>query len=178
MMRIRPVILSGGSGTRLWPKSRSKYPKQFLELFNNKSLFEKTLERVIKLNRSSTPLIVTNFEYEIYVKNILNKLDIEAKLILEPIPKNTTAAIYLSAKLSQPDDDLLILPSDHLIKDINYFSKIVKKAFESKLVDQWIVFGIIQSFASTGYGYLNVNNNAIMNEREELLKVLILRKTK
>ncbi len=171
-MKIRPVILCGGSGTRLWPKSRSKYPKQFIELFNNKSLFEKTLERVLKLNCSSLPLIVTNFEYEIYIKNILNKLNIEAKLILEPIQKNTTAAIYLSSKLSDPDEDLLILPSDHLIKDENYFSRIVKKTLESKSVDQWIVFGVMPSFASTGYGYLNVNGNVIKNDHEELLKVV------
>lgn len=172
MMKIRPVILSGGSGSRLWPTSRSKYPKQFIEMFDNKSLFEKTLERVMKLNCTSLPLIVTNFEYEIYIKNILNKLNIEAELILEPIPKNTTAAIYLSSKLSDPDEDLLILPSDHLIKDENYFSIIVKKTLESKSVDQWIVFGVMPSFASTGYGYLNVNSNVIINDNEELLEVV------
>ena len=88
-------------------------------MFNNK-VYLKTLERVIKLNCSSLPLIVTNFEYEIYIKNILNKLDIEA-VNIRTYPQNTTAAIYLSSKLSNPDEDLLILPSDHLIKDEDYF---------------------------------------------------------
>ena len=100
-MPIQPVILCGGQGLRLWPLSRKNLPKQFLRVFDNKSLFQITLERVSNIKNIKTPIIVTSKIYEPIIHSELEKIPIKVKLILEPESKNTTASIYLAAKISK-----------------------------------------------------------------------------
>lgn len=118
--RITPVILCGGSGTRLWPLSRESYPKQFVNLGDGRTLFRDTLLRLRNLEVAARPLIVCNEKYRFYVGNELRSSGIEGDLILEPAPRNTAPAIALAAfDLLERDNDLpmLILPADHHIGD-------------------------------------------------------------
>ena len=167
-MSIKPIILCGGSGQRLWPESRKKLPKQFINLLNSETLFELTLSRMKSLKNYIQPIIVTNEEYRFYVANSLKKYSVDAICINEPMSKNTTAAIYLSAKLSEPNDELLIMPSDHFIQEKTLFSKIVTKSYKEKKYDQFIVFGIEPKSPHTGYGYIDVSSNS--NDNQSFLK--------
>ena len=163
-MSIKPIILCGGSGQRLWPESRKKLPKQFIGLLNDKTLFELTLSRIKFLKNCIQPIIVTNEEYRFYVANSLKKCSVDAICVNEPSSKNTTAAIYLSAKFSKPNDELLIMPSDHFIKEETLFSKIVTKSYKEKKCDQFIVFGVEPKSPHTGYGYIDVLTNSNNNQ--------------
>ena len=91
--KTRPIILCGGSGTRLWPESRENFPKQFIPIFKGKTLFDLTLERLNKIKDILNPIIVTNERYKYLVKDSLNQDNLDAKIVLEPIGRNTTAAI-------------------------------------------------------------------------------------
>jgi len=156
---MRVVILCGGSGSRLWPESREQFPKQFIPLLENKSLLDLTIERVLSLNFKTIPIIVTNKKYSFLVTKTLKKHNLKADVFLEPESKNTCAAIYLAAKHSLKSDNLLIMPSDHLIPDNKEFIKDILD-IESKLTpDQWITLGIKPTMPSEAYGYINVTQN-------------------
>ncbi len=170
-MTIRPIILCGGSGSRLWPDSRRKYPKQFVKLFKNKSLLELTLERIQNEKIFKTPILITSSEYKFYVTEIIESKNLDASLILEPVPIGTTAAIYFSALLCDKDEEMLIMPSDHLISNNSMFSKEVSETANEKSDDKWITFGTKPNFPSTGYGYIKGEN--IENiKTKNLLKVV------
>jgi mannose-1-phosphate guanylyltransferase/mannose-6-phosphate isomerase len=159
-MKITPVILSGGSGTRLWPLSRSSNPKQFLTLFDAKSLFCKTLERVTNNKIFNPPIIVCNEEHRFLVAEELRKLNIIAgSIILEPLAKNTAPAIAVAAfdilKKQESDGDLmLVMPSDHLIENKKQFIQHVKQGIEIAKKNKLITFGIMPDKPETGYGYI------------------------
>ena len=155
-MALRPIILCGGSGTRLWPKSRKSSPKQFIKLFNDDSLLDITLNRVKHLDNHLDPIIVTNKNLGFLAEESLNKSGINGIKILEPIPKNTTAAIYLAAKFSHSDDQLLIMPADHLIRDTKLFANTINKMASMNESENWITFGIKPTFPSEAYGYINI----------------------
>ena len=114
-LKTRPIILCGGSGTRLWPESREKFPKQFIPVLKGKTLFDLTLERLKSIHYTLTPIIITNEQYKYLVKDSLNLQNFNAKIVLEPIGKNTTVAIYIASKISDKDENLLIMPCDHYI---------------------------------------------------------------
>lgn len=158
-MSIQPIILCGGSGNRLWPLSRRDLPKQFINIFAGKSLFEITIERTLKIKSDRLPIIVTNKKYKFLVSNILTKLKIEAKILLEPIGKDTAASIYLAAKLAHKNDELLIMPSDHLISQEREFIDVLKKKIRGLTEDFWIIFGIKPNNPSTSFGYIEVKND-------------------
>ena len=124
-MEIRPVILCGGSGSRLWPVSNENYPKQFLEFMDNKSLFEVTLERVKKIEHTLTPIIISNEKYEFIIKNLLKKNNFKAHIILEPINKNTVTAFYLCSKFSN-ENELLLFYHVIIILKISSIYKVYK----------------------------------------------------
>ena len=126
-MNLRPVILCGGSGTRLWPESRASLPKQFIPLTSKKSLFELSLIRLKSFKKILNPIILTSHKYEFHVKKALNSTGIQASIVLETEPIGTTAAMYISAKLSNPNDLLLVMPSDHLIGPNKKFCEINRK---------------------------------------------------
>ncbi len=159
-MKITPVILSGGSGTRLWPVSRSLNPKQFLDFFGENSLFQKTALRTKNLADFYSPIIICNNEHRFSASEELQKIKIEAQsIILEPVAKNTAPAIAIAAleiitKNPKKDDLMLVMPSDHLIKDEDKFIFQVKKAIKLAQKEYLITFGVVPNKPETGYGYI------------------------
>ena len=157
-MKIRPVILSGGSGTRLWPASRRSLPKQFIKFPVIGSLFAHTLERVAALDNTTSPLVVSSRQHGFLCRREAGKAGIDAQYMLEEGGRNTAPAIYLAAMASAEDDILLIMPSDHWIENIDAFSKMVARATGPCAEGRWVTFGITPDTPATGYGYIEVNN--------------------
>lgn len=158
-MKITPVILSGGSGTRLWPVSRELNPKQFLNFFGKYSLFQQAVLRVKNSEEFANPIIICNNEHRFTAAEELQKVNVEASsIILEPIGRNTAPAIAIAALdiiTKTPKDDLmLVMPSDHIIKDQNEFTAAVKKAAQAAQEEYLVTFGIVPDKAETGYGYI------------------------
>ena len=128
-MKIVPVILSGGSGTRLWPLSRQQYPKQFLTLLGNKSMFQETLLRLKGVSNLANPVIVCNENHRFLVAEQLNQIGINnAAIILEPIGRNTAPAITAAAmqiinNIDKKNSVMLVLSADHQINDTDKFQK-------------------------------------------------------
>ncbi|HHN8366085.1 TPA: mannose-1-phosphate guanylyltransferase/mannose-6-phosphate isomerase [Morganella morganii] len=154
-MKILPVIMAGGSGSRLWPLSREDYPKQFLSILGKNSLLQNTISRLNSLEYSPS-LIICNFEHRFIIAEQLRKFHI-SDIILEPQKKNTAPAIALAAfKAMQHGDDplLLILPSDHVISDNDKFIHAVKKAKKAAEENYLVTFGIVPFTPETGYGYI------------------------
>lgn len=153
-----PVIISGGTGTRLWPLSRKNKPKQFLSLFGEYSLFQNTLSRLLGLQDIDSPLIVCNTEHRFMVAEQLQEIDIAAKdIILEPCARNTAPAIALAAlRAIENDKDavLLVLAADHVIQNIPAFHKAIEQAKKHAEQDKLVTFGIQPQSAHTGYGYI------------------------
>jgi len=156
--KIKPVILSGGSGSRLWPLSRSKYPKQFLPLLGSKSLFAQTLERVGIDYGFDAPLVVANEHHRFIVNEQAEKIGVSVpQILLEPLGRNTAPAIAAAALLAAKDDPealLLFLPSDHVIMDTPGFHKAVKKAAAAASAGFLCCFGMSPTRPETGYGYI------------------------
>jgi mannose-1-phosphate guanylyltransferase/mannose-1-phosphate guanylyltransferase/mannose-6-phosphate isomerase len=149
---ITPVILSGGSGTRLWPVSRSERPKQFIALTSPHTMFELTLARVAGLEGSTAPIVVANAAHADIVRDQGGP---DATVILEPCARNTAPAIALAAlALEESDGALLVMPSDHVIADVPVFLAAIERA--RPLVAQgWLVtFGIEPDAPETGFGYI------------------------
>ena len=121
-MTIRPVILSGGTGTRLWPASRKSLPKQFIEFPGSGSLFARTLERALAISGASNPLIISNKAHGFLCRRATSKLGLTARYILEETGRNTAPAIYFAALASEAGDALLVMPSDHWIEDTEAFA--------------------------------------------------------
>tara|TARA_Y100000996_G_scaffold121287_1_gene90908 strand:+ start:1510 stop:2715 length:1206 start_codon:yes stop_codon:yes gene_type:complete len=154
-MKIRPVILCGGSGTRLWPESNKNTPKQFIN-FGGWSLFQKTLER-IKDKVFDAPIISTNVKYLVEIKKNLKKLKItKYKIILEPQKKNTAPAILTSALLNEVpiNQPLVYFSSDHLIENFNIFKRAIKKNKKHLNSNNVILFAIKPTNPNIEYGYL------------------------
>ncbi len=151
------LILCGGSGTRLWPISRTLMPKQFVKLFFNKSLFQLTVERNSKVCTSQ--LIISNTEQYFLALDQLEELKKENnKYLLEPIPRNTAPAIALACMALDKEEIVLVTPSDHLIKDELEYKNVVIKAKELAQQDYLVTFGITPTFAETGFGYIEKIN--------------------
>lgn len=163
-MKITPVILSGGSGTRLWPVSRSLNPKQFLDFFGEHSLFQKAVLRVKDSKDFHEPIIVCNHEHRFTVAEELQKVQINAKsIILESVGRNTAPAIAIAAldviaSNAKDDDLILVMPSDHIIRDEKQFIAQVKQAAAAAFDDYLITFGVVPDKAETGYGYIEKNS--------------------
>ncbi|MFT5660593.1 MAG: mannose-1-phosphate guanylyltransferase [Sulfurimonas sp.] len=151
------IILCGGNGTRLWPISRTLMPKQFVKLFEDKSLFQLTIERNSKLCESE--LVVSNTEQYFLALDQLDELEREkSKYLLEPIGRNTAPAIALACLSLAEDEIVLVTPSDHLIKDEVAYAKAVQRAKELAQENYLVTFGITPTFAETGFGYIEANS--------------------
>ena len=159
--QIIPVILCGGSGSRLWPLSRQSYPKQFLKLNNSKkSLLQNTQLRLKDINNLNPPILICNEEHRFIVAEQMRDINIKPfSMLLEPFGRNTAPAIAIAALKAlefenDPDPILLVLSSDHEIKNEKNFLESIKYAFNFALKDKLITFGIIPNSANTGYGYI------------------------
>ena len=151
------IILCGGSGTRLWPISRTLMPKQFVKLFDNKSLFQLTVERNSKVCDSQ--FIVSNAEQYFLAIDQLEELNkTNNKYLLEPVGRNTAPAIALACFALDSEEFVLVTPSDHLIKDEIEYAKVLKIAKELANQNNLVTFGITPTFAETGFGYIESEN--------------------
>lgn len=158
---IIPVILAGGSGSRLWPLSRSAYPKQLLPLVSDKTMLQETVLRAQSVSIAK-PLIICNQEHRFIVVEQLNEIGInDAFIILEPIGKNTAPAIAIAAffldKYYEKDSILMIMPADHIFEDLQYFKEKVNLAEISARAGKLVTFGIKPTHAETGYGYIKTS---------------------
>ena len=154
------IVLAGGSGTRLFPLSRSNYPKQFLPLLDNESLFQKTIRRALLFSKPDEIFIVTNDLHKYHVRNQLHELDVRCNILTEPCSKNTLPAILYAIKEIQQRSTIspiLVFPSDHLVvADEGYKSAVIQA---SRLSKSYIVtFGICPTSPHTGYGYIKPGN--------------------
>lgn len=155
---IYPVILSGGSGSRLWPLSRAALPKQFLPLVSDKTMFQETLLRLSGLPSMAAPLVVCNNEHRFLVAEQLRDIDVQPlALMLEPFGRNTAPAVAVAAFAAQAHDAdaiLLVLPADHLIQDTTAFHAAIREAFRLAQQGKLVTFGIAPNEPATGFGYI------------------------
>jgi mannose-1-phosphate guanylyltransferase / mannose-6-phosphate isomerase len=151
-----PVILSGGSGTRLWPLSRGQYPKQFLSLVSEHTMVQETMLRLLGISGIKNPIAVCNEIHRFMMAEQLLEIGIQpAAIILEPVGKNTAPAVALAALSAQSGDDvLLVLPADHVISDIDAFQAAVVQAEGLAKQGFLVTFGIVPTEPETGYGYI------------------------
>ncbi|UCH39168.1 MAG: mannose-1-phosphate guanylyltransferase/mannose-6-phosphate isomerase [Gammaproteobacteria bacterium] len=158
-----PIILSGGSGTRLWPLSRKMYPKQFLSLLHDETMLQRTLQRLSDLEHLP-PVVVCNSEHRFVVAEQARQIGIEdLSIILEPCGRNTAPAIAVAAvHAAQKADDpvLLVLTADHEIPDQRAFSDVVRQALPLAEAGNLVTFGIVPTYAATGYGYIRRGDKA------------------
>jgi mannose-1-phosphate guanylyltransferase/mannose-6-phosphate isomerase len=159
MDNIYPIILSGGSGTRLWPLSNSQMPKQFLSLFGQTTLFQMVYQRSLLF--SHQPLIITNSSHLDLITSQIpsNSCDI----LLEPLAKDTAPAIIMSLlqiKKQNPEAILLIMPADHYIPNLENFKTMIQQSIDATS-DHLITFGIKPTYPETGYGYIQADDNKI-----------------
>ncbi|AIF82005.1 mannose-1-phosphate guanylyltransferase/mannose- 6-phosphate isomerase [endosymbiont of Acanthamoeba sp. UWC8] len=161
-IKIYPIILCGGVGSRLWPLSRKSYPKQFLNLFNDRSLLQEAALRVNNSDVFTSCVFLGNIDYKFLIKNQIDRINIkDYKLILEPYSKNTAPAAGIAAlKLVESDSEavMLIMPSDHYIGNNSAYLQAIKKAYCHALNGKIITFGIVPNSPHTGYGYMREGN--------------------
>jgi mannose-1-phosphate guanylyltransferase / mannose-6-phosphate isomerase len=155
---IQPVILSGGSGTRLWPMSRTLYPKQLLSLLGQDSLLQQTVRRVADRQGFAAPLLVANEEHRFIIAEQLREIAaVPRALLLEPVGRNTAPAACIAAlALTETESDplMLVMPSDHTIGDLAAFADAVEGAATAARAGALVSFGITPQRAETGYGYI------------------------
>jgi mannose-1-phosphate guanylyltransferase/mannose-6-phosphate isomerase len=162
-MQIIPVILSGGSGTRLWPLSRKQYPKQYLPLAGDNTMLQETILRLSGLDNLVDPIIVCNADHRFLVAEQCQQINIKnPTILLEPVGRNTAPAIAAAAlqSLKQTDDAvLLILSADHVIQDVEAFYIAINIASKQAQFGKLATFGIVPTDANTGYGYIKASKD-------------------
>jgi len=161
-IKITPIILSGGSGTRLWPLSRKDRPKQFLQLFGEHSMLQETILRLIGIENIGRPIIVCNENHRFLVAHQCHDIGIETTIILEPNGRNTAPAITVAAiqSLKEFEDSvLLVLSADHKIEDIEGFHHAIALAKQTALEMKLVTFGVKPTGPNIGYGYIKYSGN-------------------
>ncbi|MBL8704888.1 MAG: mannose-1-phosphate guanylyltransferase/mannose-6-phosphate isomerase [Rhodospirillales bacterium] len=157
---IQPVILSGGAGTRLWPVSREQRPKQFLTLMSDKSILQETALRVGAPARFGGPMLVASEEHRFLVAEQMRQIGVKpVQIVLEPLARSTAPAIAAAALLAaetDPEAVLLVLPSDHMIRDLVAFHAAIDKAAAAARLGKLVTFGIAPDGPRTGYGYIRM----------------------
>ena len=158
---IVPVILSGGSGTRLWPLSRELFPKQLLALVGDRTMLQETVARLDGLEDVTAPLVICNDEHRFLVAEQLREIGVEPlAIVLEPVGRNTAPAVAVAAakaaELLDTDEDpvLLVLPADHVVRDVAGFHAAVRHAGELAANGSLVTFGVLPTAPETGYGYI------------------------
>ena len=178
--KIIPIILAGGTGTRLWPLSRKSFPKQFLNLLDDDeyTMLQKTYKRIENLDEICEPIIICNVEHRFIVAHQMQEMKIKPlDIVLEPEGRNTAPAITIAAlraleifKDENIDPILLILSSDHQITDINKFQLAIKNSMDMALQDNLLIFGVPPTFPSTGYGYIK-SEKSLKHNKYSAMKV-------
>lgn len=159
------VLLTGGVGSRLWPLSRKSQPKQYLELFQGKSLFEMTVDRNSHL--VNQVMVVGNVDNCHLSKKVLDKTGTSYIDIVESTPRNTAAAIAFSAFAAQPDDILIVTPSDHIIDDMEAYNTAIAAAIAKAQDNAIVTFGIVPTQPETGFGYIEHRGDTVLAFREK-----------
>ena len=166
---ILPVIMAGGSGTRLWPLSRGNYPKQFLSLYGEQTMLQQTISRLEGLNNQPS-MLICNEEHRFIAAEQIRQLGVKhSGIFLEPVGRNTAPAIALAAfkalENNKGEDDpiLLVLAADHVIENKGEFQKSIKQAYVHAQDDKLVTFGIVAKTPETGYGYVK-RGEAIENQ--------------
>lgn len=156
--RLVPVILSGGSGTRMWPLSRAAYPKQYLSLHGEHSLLQQTVKRAAAIEGATAPIVITNDAQRFLVAEQLRQIGVEpGRVVLEPVGRNTAPAVAVAALLAlreSPDATLLVLASDHVILHETAFVSVMNRATQAAANGELVTFGILPTEPHTGYGYI------------------------
>lgn len=165
MPHIVNVILSGGVGSRLWPLSRKDKPKQYLDIFDNQSLFSLTIDR--NKNFVDNVLVVTNASNLEISKSALKQFTTPSFYVIESAARNTAAAIALACLACDENAILIVSPSDHIIKGEEYYSTAVKEAISLAEADNLVTFGINPTKPETGYGYIEYQDNNVLSFREK-----------
>jgi len=161
---IIPVILSGGSGTRLWPLSRKQFPKQYIPLDGQKTMLQETVLRLKGIKNLIDPIIICGKDHRFLVAEQLKEIEIvDSKIILEPIGKNTAPAVAVAAiyakKYIDKNSTLLVLPADHLIRDINAFHNAIEIGIEQAESGKLVTFGILPTEPNINYGYIKASRD-------------------
>ena len=165
MTFITPILLAGGSGTRLWPSSRKTYPKQFMQLTANETLFQKSAQRVLGSNglKFNPHIIITNSNFRFIVSDQLKAIGINPRrIIIEPEPKNTAPAIIAATIFAQKDNKnavIITTPTDHVISDTKNFHQVIKTGLKEIENGKIVTFGISPSYPETGYGYIQLDQS-------------------
>ena len=164
-MKITPIILCGGSGTRLWPLSRKQHPKQYLPLISDKTMLQETILRLRGLDNLTDPIIVCNAEHRFLAAEQCQQIDITSPtILLEPVGRNTAPAIAAAALQSLKKTDnasLLILSADHDIQDVEAFHRAIIIASQQAQGGKLTTFGVVPTGANTRYGYIKASQEAI-----------------
>jgi mannose-1-phosphate guanylyltransferase/mannose-6-phosphate isomerase len=162
-MQITPIILSGGSGTRLWPLSRKEHPKQYLPLVGKNTMFQETILRLRGLDNLENPIIVCNSDHRFLVADQCQQINLKnPTILLEPVGRNTAPAIAAAAIQSlktSEDSVLLVLSADNIIQDIDSFYEAIKIANNQAQDGKLVTFGIVPTEANIGYGYIKSSKN-------------------
>lgn len=158
---IIPVLLSGGTGTRLWPLSRENYPKQLLSLLDDKTLLQQTMMRVDEPSLFGDPIIVTNVEHRFLVAEQLRAIHRDAAVVLEPFGRSTAPAIAIAALMAaqnNPDAIILAMPVDHIVRDAVAFRRAVAAGLSAAREGRFVLFGVRPDSPATGLGYINMGD--------------------
>ena len=160
---IIPIILAGGSGTRLWPLSRTHYPKQLLKLFGDVTMLQQTLLRLKGIPDLAAPIVVCNEEHRFMVAEQLHEIgEKNASILLEPVARNTAPALAIAAIHAanlENDPVLLVLSADHMIREVDVFQRAVKNAVLAAEKNHLATFGVQPTRPETGYGYIKTKKN-------------------
>ena len=151
---IVPVILSGGSGTRLWPVSRLRDPKQLASLIGEETLIQATARRLNRLDDASDPIVVCNEHHVDAIKEQLSEIGVSPRFIVEPVGRNTAPAAAAAAIAAGDEALLLVLPSDHVITDNDALYRAIETAADFAEAGHLVTFGIVPDRPETGYGYI------------------------
>lgn len=169
-----PVLLSGGSGTRLWPYSRSLYPKQFLPLTGDRTLLQQTVERLQGSVAHADSIVICNNDHRFMVAEQLRAIGAKpSAIVLEPAARNTAPAVALAALQAtrhHEDPVLLVLPADHAINNLPAFHKAIEQAADAARQDKLVTFGIVPTHAETGYGYIRASGDKAVRPVAEFVE--------